>query len=75
MANHGSRVRAHMSRYGIQKVEEFIDHCLSLENLVDPYGPFRGKPPVSSPDLEESETIEVPKLKSKDYMDSFINPA
>jgi stage V sporulation protein R len=76
MANHGTRIRRHASRWGTTKVEEFIDHCLSLENLVDPHAAFRGKGPkeVAAEDEENPETMDVPRLKSKDYMESFINP-
>jgi stage V sporulation protein R len=35
-ANHGARVRRHVERQGITAIEEFIDTCLSLENLIDP---------------------------------------
>jgi stage V sporulation protein R len=73
MANHGSRVRRHVARQGINKVEEFIDHCLSLENLIDPHAPFYGKRRKPSEE-EEAKATEVPRLKSKDYMESFINP-
>ena len=73
MANHGARVRRHVARLGINKVEDFIDQCLSLENLVDPHAAFHGKRPVRDPDEEEKAT-EIPRLKAKDYMESFINP-
>ena len=73
MANHGSRIRRIIERQGIQKVEEFIDHCLSLENLIDPWGPFHGRHKKAPPD-EDRPAIEVPRLRSKDYMESFINP-
>jgi stage V sporulation protein R len=73
MANHGSRVRRHVARHGINKVEDFIDQCLSLENLIDPHAAFRGRRAVKDPDAEETAT-EVPRLKAKDYMESFINP-
>src|SRR5262245_15691723 len=43
MANHGSRVARHIARHGIDAVEGFIDHCLSLENHIDPWAPFKGK--------------------------------
>ena len=36
MANHAARVRRHMARHGQDVVEDFIDTCLSLENLIDP---------------------------------------
>jgi len=73
MANHGARVRRHVARFGINRVEEFIDHCLSLENLIDPHAPFFGKekPP---PDEEEEQAREIPRMRAKDYMESFINP-
>ena len=73
MANHGSRVRRHVARLGINKVEDFIDQCLSLENLIDPHAAFHGRRPRRDPDAEEKAT-EIPRLKSKDYMESFINP-
>ena len=40
MANHATRIQRYEDRYGAQAVEAFIDCCLSLENLVDPHGPF-----------------------------------
>src|SRR3954451_6041506 len=73
MANHGSRVRRHVARQGINKVEDFIDQCLSLENLIDPHAAFYGRRVRRDPDAEEKAT-EIPRLKSKDYMESFINP-
>ncbi len=74
MANHGSRVRRHVARHGITKIEEFIDQCLSLENLIDPHAAFSGRaPPRIDKDDEVAE--EVPRLRSKDYMEPFINPS
>lgn len=35
MANNGTKIRKYMDRYGQDKVEEFIDRVLSLENLLD----------------------------------------
>src|ERR1700740_2762680 len=40
MANHAVKIRNYMDLYGQDKVEEFIDHCLSIENLIDPHLPF-----------------------------------
>jgi stage V sporulation protein R len=73
MANHGSRISRHIERHGIGKVEEFIDRCLSLENLIDPWSPFSGK--ARRPSAEEDDAPRsVPKLAAKEYMDDFINP-
>ncbi len=75
IANHGSRISRHHARHGIDKVESFIDHVLSLENLIDPWSPFNAPAPVRLDDDEDDEPIEVPRLAAKDYMESYINPA
>lgn len=74
MANHAARVRRHMARWGQDVVEDFIDTCLSLENLIDPMSPYivRSRPRTSEEE-EESEP-GVGRLKAKGYMESFINP-
>ncbi|MBK7582926.1 MAG: SpoVR family protein, partial [Myxococcales bacterium] len=73
MANHATAVRRVVDRFGIGRVEEFIDVCLSLENLIDAYSRFvvRDRPPSSD---DEPNEVEVPRLRSKDYMEDFINP-
>ena len=40
MANHATRVRRYIDKLGIEKVEDFIDRCLSLENLIDQHSPY-----------------------------------
>ena len=35
MANHGNRIRRYMDRFGVEEVEDFIDACLSIEDLID----------------------------------------
>ena len=73
MANHGGIVRRIVDRYGIEKVEELIDECLSLENLIDPWSPFVVRTTEEKDDEEPTE-VEVPRLRAKEYMESFINP-
>jgi stage V sporulation protein R len=74
MANHAARIRKHIERHGIEKVEAFIDVCLTLDNLIDPQSPYivRRTRPVDA--KQADETREVPKLRAKSYMDKFINP-
>ena len=74
MANHATRVRKHTERFGIEKVESFIDTCLSLENLIDPMSPYivRRTQPRDKDEVPADE--EVPRLRAKNYMDKFINP-
>lgn len=71
MANHATRVRRYIDRFGIERVESFIDVCLSLDNLIDYHAPFIVR---SREDAPDDAPAEVPRLKSKDYMESFINP-
>jgi len=78
MANHATRVRQLIDRHGVEAVEDFIDSCLSLENLIDYHSHFierqdRKERPLAGAEDEE-ETTEVPRLKSKRYMETYINP-
>lgn len=76
MANHGSVIRRIIDRHGIEPVEELIDYCLSLENLIDPWSPFVRRQRVEDLTQEEGEPreVEVPRMKAKEYMEDFINP-
>src|SRR5688572_13728376 len=41
MADHGTRLRRSIDLFGQDKVEEFLDLALSLDNLIDPFLPLR----------------------------------
>jgi stage V sporulation protein R len=41
MANHAVKIRRIVDEYGVDTVEDFIDKCLSIENLIDPHKPYR----------------------------------
>jgi stage V sporulation protein R len=76
MANHATRIRRHMERVGVDRVENFIDVCYSIDNLVDPMSMFIQREPTRKP-RARSEGEERPrqfKLKAKSYMDKYINP-
>lgn len=75
MANHKTRVARYIDQLGHDRVESFIDVCLSLENLIDYQKPFV-KPKLMSQVLEEDqESGGVHKLRvEKDYLEEFINP-
>jgi stage V sporulation protein R len=75
MANHATRVRRHVERLGLDKVESFIDSCLCLENLIDPMSSFIvRRAPERIEEGTPEPTREIPKLRAKEYMDGFINP-
>jgi len=67
-------VRRHVARHGVTKVEEFVDSCLSLENLIDPHAAFSGREAPPLDDEDDAVEEELPRLRSKDYMEPFINP-
>ncbi len=74
MANHALRVRRHQESYGVDVVEEFIDCCLSLDNLLDPHaGAIRRDPPKKA-DSGIEEPVTPVKIPTKSYLDKFVNP-
>ena len=75
MANHATRVRRHVEKHGLDRVEAFLDACLSLENLIDIHqaGIQRHPEPVRDGGADEDPTPGY-KLPAKGYMDSYINP-
>src|SRR5437764_5247396 len=74
MANHATKVRKYIDKYGLERVETFIDVCLSLDDLIDHHSVFieRKSKHRHKPD-EESPAI-VKKIAASEYMDEFINP-
>ncbi len=76
MANHAARVRRYIDRHGEDEVERFIDMCLSLENLADPYeGHIRRHRARSEEEVERHARSDgVHKLPARNYMDRYINP-
>ena len=78
MANHAARVRRYIDRKGIEAVEDFIDTCLSIDNLIDYYSPFIERHPAEDDEPTTDELTarlqDVPRFAAKDYMESYINP-
>lgn len=72
MANHATRIRRYMDRYGIDAVETFIDKCLSIENLIDRHSVYTS---TSITPKEESQQSRNVMLKyDREYMRDYINP-
>jgi stage V sporulation protein R len=73
MANHATRVRRHVERCGLEPVEDFLDACLSLDNLIDIHAAgIRRRPWQESAEEEQPRTVR--RIPAKEYMDSYINP-
>lgn len=74
-ANHGSRIRRYVEKYGAETVEAFVDRCLSLENLIDIHSPGIQRPPARpESSVNEEEEKRPERIRSKGYMDDYINP-
>jgi stage V sporulation protein R len=80
MANHGTRVRRHMDAVGVEEVEDFMDACLSVEDLIDVYSPFiRRREKADHYDFsgekkKDEEQNWPPRFQAKGYMDAYVNP-
>src|SRR5215470_12333145 len=73
MANHATKIRKYIDKFGLDVVESFLDLCLSIDDLIDHHSVFiesSGRPSANS---EEAPPV-VRKISSSDYMDGFINP-
>src|SRR5213593_5032549 len=40
MANHATKIRKYIDKYGLERVEGFIDLCLCLDDLIDHHSVF-----------------------------------
>lgn len=75
MANHSSIIRRISNEIGVEVVEDFIDHCLTLDNLIDIHSPFKTARAAPKEDDSISKPASHPsKLQAKKYMDSYVNP-
>jgi stage V sporulation protein R len=77
MANHATRIQRIIDRQGYDVVEDFIDTCLSIENLIDYHAPYIKRPEAQSyvPVVGEADEPLVEGLKvERDYMRDYINP-
>ncbi|MFQ5491936.1 MAG: SpoVR family protein [Phycisphaerae bacterium] len=79
MANHATRIRRYIERFGLDEVEQFIDTCLSLENLIDPHSQFMRRGPSRSqqdgPRRVRPDKEQATRYPAKRYMERYINPA
>jgi len=76
LANHGARIRALMDHHGETDVEDFIDLCLSIEDLIDMHSPFiKRRADLNIPFEEEGKRRDEPmRFDAKDYLDPYMNP-
>jgi stage V sporulation protein R len=75
MGNHSTRVRRYVDSLGQEVVEQFMDHALSLDTLIDPYLPVRqltsktAPPPKPAP-LSERALRSLEALSAAPFEES-----
>jgi len=77
MANHAARIHRIIDRQGYEVVEDFIDTCLSLDNLIDYHAPYIRRPEMQmfEPIVEREVDDSIEGLKvDREYMREYINP-
>lgn len=76
MANHGTRIRKYMSRWGKERVTEFLDCVMRLETLIDGAEAWTDKVFVDK-NIQDKRHYQQPRRLSVDkdrmYMEPFLN--
>ena len=80
MANHGTRIRRYIERYGEDEVEAFIDRCLSIDDLIDIHSvAIRRREPASrydfTPEPEEGDEVHGDALQVQGLHGRLHQPA
>ena len=74
MANHATKLAGIADRHGGEAVEDFIDTCLSVDNLIDIHSPFIVRQRARNGE-DDGQAPEAQKLRTnRGYMDRYINP-
>jgi stage V sporulation protein R len=76
MANHGTIIRRYAEKYGYEVVENFLDVCLSVDDLIDFHSLFIRRHAASRRETmdEDDDREQQVRLRSKGYMDDYVNP-
>ncbi len=78
MGNHAAKIEAIREIEGYEKVDGFIDWCLSIDNLIDIYAPFIERSQKAGKEENKKSSKTPGRLESQEdlaaYMEEFINP-
>jgi stage V sporulation protein R len=76
MANHGTRIRNYMARWGKERVTEFLDHVMRLETLIDGAEAWDERI-VKEKNIRDERKYRTPRRltvnKERMYMEPFLN--
>jgi stage V sporulation protein R len=76
----GNRIRRYMDEVGVETVEDFIDVCLSIDDLIDIHSPFIKRRDTPEPSSSGHETADKSldqnsgRYPAKHYLDRYVNP-
>jgi stage V sporulation protein R len=76
MANHGTRIRNYMARWGKERVTEFLDHVMRLETLIDGSDAWTEKVIKDKNIYDERKYHKARRLtvdRERMYMEPFLN--
>jgi stage V sporulation protein R len=75
LANHGTRIRKYMSRWGEEVVTEFIDQVMRIETLINPAKAWKKKQ-IKTFNVKDERTYRFPErlVTKHNYMEDWINP-
>jgi stage V sporulation protein R len=77
LANHGTRIRKYMQRWGREKVTEFLDHVIRIETLIDPAKAWekrRVKDVIITDTRKYNHPHRLNVKEGHDHMEEYINP-
>lgn len=76
MANNGARIRKYMDRWGKDRVTEFIDHVLRIDDLIDPSKTWK-KRNYKKPVYRDERKYHLPRRlhvdEDRNYMEDWVN--
>jgi stage V sporulation protein R len=77
LANHGTRIRRYMARWGKERVTAFLDQILRIETLIDPAKAWERKQ-IDDPFVRDHREYDFPSRltvpEGHDYMEPYLNP-
>jgi stage V sporulation protein R len=73
MANHKTRIMRYIDAYGQDRVEEFIDACLSIDTLIDYHAPAIRRRRAAGGRDEGRRAVRTLRAE-RPYLEKFVNP-
>jgi len=73
MANHATRIRRYIDRYGLERVEKFVDAALSIDSLIDYHFPDRAGAPAHKAEEGHKDDHRFP-IDSPEYLERYLYP-